>query len=50
MMQDLTKLGLSPAFARCACDFVAGDSVEPYIPTEEEQDEIIRKINEEERA
>jgi hypothetical protein len=44
MMQDLTKLGLSPTFARCACDFVAGKSVATYMPTESEQDEIIQTL------
>ena len=48
MMQDLTKLGISPTFTRCACDFIAGESVASYMPTEEEQDEIVRKIREEE--
>lgn len=51
MMQDLTKLGLSPSFTKCACDFIAGNSVESYLPTKEEQDEIVRRIRkEEERA
>ena len=44
MMQDLTKLGLSPTFTKCACDFVAGKSVASYMPTESEQDEIIQAL------
>lgn len=48
MMQDLTKLGFSSLFTKCACDFIAGKSVESYVPTDEEQDEIIRKIDEDE--
>lgn len=44
MMQDLTKLGLSPTFTNCACDFVSGKSVASYMPTESEQDEIIHAL------
>lgn len=44
MMRDLTKLGLSPAFTNCACDFVAGKSVASYMPTERRQDEIIQAL------
>lgn len=42
ILQQLTKVGLSPAFVACADDFVAGVSVRSYIPSEEEQREIIR--------
>ncbi len=35
LLQDLNKLGLSQSFADCAVDFVAGKSVEKYLPTEE---------------
>jgi len=45
-LQNITRLGLSSAFAACLDDFVAGKSVEDYLPTEEEQVEILRKIDE----
>jgi hypothetical protein len=48
ILQHLTKVGLSPTFAACADDFVAGKSVVKYLPTDEEQEEIIRKIKEKE--
>ncbi|MFM9913374.1 MAG: hypothetical protein ACKVN9_07570 [Methylophilaceae bacterium] len=43
ILQILTKLGLSATFARCVDDFVAGESVEGYLPNSEEQEEIIQK-------
>jgi len=35
-------------FVACADDFVAGKSVEKYLPSDEEAEEIVRKIQEEE--
>ena len=46
ILQQLTKLGFSPAFVACADDFVAGLSVTGYIPSEEEQRRIIRDYEE----
>jgi hypothetical protein len=42
ILQHLTKTGLSPAFVACADDFVAGLSVRRFIPSEDEQIDIIR--------
>jgi hypothetical protein len=50
ILQHLTKLGLSGTFAACADDFVAGKSVEKYLPTDDEQEEILRKIQAHEQA
>lgn len=36
LLDKLTKLGLSPVFKACAKDFVAGSSIEKYLPTNEE--------------
>ena len=47
--EHLTKLGLSSAFVACADAFVAGESVRKYLPTEEEQNEILKKIREKEQ-
>lgn len=44
ILQHLTKLGLSGAFAACADDFVAGNSVEKYLPTDQEQEEVLQKF------
>jgi hypothetical protein len=49
-LQHLTKLGLSGVFVACADDFVAGNSVEKYLPIDEEQEEILRKIREKEQV
>ncbi|HQU50060.1 MAG TPA: hypothetical protein PLM09_13205 [Casimicrobiaceae bacterium] len=43
-LQYLTKLGLSSTFVACADDFVSGKSVANYLPTDVEQEEILRKI------
>ena len=48
-LQYLTKVGLSSTFVACADDFVAGKSVEKYLPTDKEQEEIVRKIREKEQ-
>jgi hypothetical protein len=48
-LEHLTKLGLSADFVACADAFVAGESVKKFFPTEEEEDEILRKIQERER-
>jgi hypothetical protein len=42
----VTRLGLSPLFERCFDDFVAGRSVADYIPTLEEQDAILKSLEE----
>lgn len=44
ILQSLTKVGLSSEFVACVDDFVAGTSVEKYFPTDEEQEEIVRRI------
>jgi hypothetical protein len=41
ILQNLTKLGLSPTMVACADDFVAGKSIQKYNPTTEELKEII---------
>lgn len=45
-LEHLTKLGLSSVFVACADDFVSGESVGKYFPTEAEENEILRKIQE----
>lgn len=47
MMQSFTQLGYSPIFVRCVNSFIAGESILKYIPTDEEQDEIIAKFDSE---
>ena len=42
ILQRLRKVGLSPALVACADDFVAGLSVKKYIPSQEEQLQIIQ--------
>jgi hypothetical protein len=49
-LRYLTKLGLSAALVACADDFVAGKSVEKYLPTDEEQEQIPRRIQEKEQT
>jgi hypothetical protein len=44
ILQWLTKLGLSQSFADCAVDFVAGKSVEAYMPTEQEAADALQRI------
>lgn len=39
----LLHLGLSRGFIECARDFVEGKSVEKYLPTPEEEDEVIKR-------
>lgn len=39
--QHLTKLGLSPRFVACLDDFIAGADISGYIPTLEEQEELL---------
>lgn len=46
ILQGLRKVGLSAAFVSCADDFVAGKSVLKYLPSEEEQNEIIARLKE----
>jgi len=46
IVQGLTKLGLSSAFVACIDEFVAGRSVTPCIPSEDEQDELIKYTDE----
>lgn len=43
-LEHLTKLGLSSAFVACADAFVSGESVRKFVPTEAEQNEILRKV------
>jgi hypothetical protein len=49
-IQHLTKLGLSPVFIACMDDFVANKDVQNYLPTIEEQDEILREIENKEKC
>jgi hypothetical protein len=42
--QKLTKLGLSATIVACIYDFVSGNSVKGYVPTEEQQAELIREL------
>lgn len=44
-LSELTGLGQSPTFAACAADFVAGNSVRGYVPTDAEQDDILRQLD-----
>ena len=43
ILQHLTKLRLSSIFVACADDFVAGNSVKKYHPTQNEAREAIQK-------
>ena len=42
ILRNLRHLGFSRALVRCAQDFVAGNSVQKYVPSAEEQEQIIR--------
>jgi len=42
ILRNLRHLGFSLALIRCAQDFVAGNSVQKYIPSDDEQEEIVR--------
>lgn len=46
VIRNLRHLGLSPAFVRATEDFVEGKSVEPYFPTEEEEQLILERLTE----
>lgn len=46
MMQSFTQLGYTPTFVRCVNTFIAGESIQSFIPTDEEQEIIISKIRE----
>ena len=43
-MYDLRKIGMSYTFINCTCDFISGKSIKSYLPSEKEQDGIIKKI------
>jgi hypothetical protein len=43
LLRNLVHLGLSRGFVDCACDFVEGKSVERYLPTPEEEEEVLRR-------
>lgn len=49
-LQFLTKLGLSGVFVTCADEFVAGNSIDKFLPTDEEQEEILQKIKTREQS
>jgi hypothetical protein len=49
ILQNLTKVGLSPVFVACMDDFVAGKSIKEYFPTKEEYIEIYECIKKQER-
>jgi hypothetical protein len=44
ILQNLTKLGFSSDFVACTDEFVAGRSIQKYLPTDEEQAEIVIKL------
>jgi hypothetical protein len=44
----LTKVGISPALVAAIDDFVAGESIKKYFPTEEEENDILARIKEKE--
>lgn len=48
ILQGLTKLNLSSAFVSCTDDFVANNNIDKYFPTEEEANDILKKIKKEE--
>ena len=48
ILQGLKDVGLSASFVACADDFVSGKSIQQYLPTEEEQEDIIARIKERE--
>ena len=43
--QALTKAGLSPLFAQCDDDFLEGNDIEKYMPTDEDEPAIMAKVN-----
>ena len=45
ILSGLQRCGLSAAFIACADDFVAGNSVRKYLPSKEEQLEILDRLN-----
>jgi hypothetical protein len=49
-LKGLKSLKLTDTFVACASDFVAGKSVEKYLPTEEDQEETLREIQEKEKS
>lgn len=46
VLDHLLQLGLSRAFIACAKDFVEGKSLEKHLPSEQQQEEIVRKYEE----
>lgn len=48
IIRELKHLGLSPAFVEAVDDFVSGKDIEKYFPTDEEAQEMIRRIEAEE--
>jgi len=48
IIRELKHLGLSPPFIEAVDDFVAGKDIEKYFPTDEEAEEIVRRIEEQE--
>lgn len=50
ILRRLTEVGVSAAFVACAADFVAGNSVEKYLPTDVEQEEMLREIGKQEQG
>lgn len=44
ILQHLTKLGLSGTFVACADDFVAGNSLQKYLPTEKDEKDMLDNI------
>jgi len=44
IIRQLRQLGLSPAFVRSVESFVANDPIDRYLPSLQEQEEIIRRL------
>ncbi|WP_306476571.1 hypothetical protein [Methyloversatilis sp.] len=49
ILQNLSKLGLSPTLIDCIDEFVAGKGIKGRIPSEDEAEEILRRSIEMER-
>lgn len=49
-LQHLTKMGLSSLFVACLDDFIANKNVQHYMPSLEEQEELIREVESKEEC
>jgi hypothetical protein len=48
ILQGLTKTGVSSRFVACADDFVAGNRIDEYMPTEDEMAKVLEGLRKEE--